>query len=384
MNDKAVLCPSCQHLISGNTRYCPHCGVDVVLAAVLEESQFAIQISSDSDMTLAPEVLIPRLGERLVQEGVITAAQLRQALDYQQERAAQGESCLLGQALLALGMVNQQTLDRAITEQILQLQNALKDANRHLEERVEQRTNELQKALQRLTELNQIKSNFISNVSHELRTPLAHIKGYLELLDSAMLGDLNTEQHKAVRTALRSTQRLEQLIESLLQFSLAARGELSLNIETHDLVALVNTACAQVAPAVQRKQIELNYEIPPSPCWVRVDGDKITWVLVQLLDNAVKFTPKHGKVSIHLKIQGQVVDVLVSDTGIGIPPERIDEIFEPFHQLDEAMTRRYGGTGLGLALVKRILDAHSVPYKVQSCPGEGTQIEFSFPLHLSG
>lgn len=384
MSDNAVLCPSCQHLISGNARYCPHCGVDVALAAVLEESQFAIQISSDADVALAPEVLIPRLGERLVQKGVITAEQLRQALDYQQERAARGESCLLGQALLALGMVDQQTLDRAITEQIFQLQNALKDANRHLEERVEQRTNELQRALQRLTELNQIKSNFISNVSHELRTPLAHIKGYLELLDSAMLGDLNAEQHKAVRTALRSTHRLEQLIESLLQFSLAARGELSLNIETHDLAELVNTACAQIAPAVQRKQIELNCEIPKSPCLVRVDGDKITWVLVQLLDNAVKFTPEHGKVSIHLKTQGQVVDVVVSDTGIGIPPDRIDEIFEPFHQLDEAMTRRYGGTGLGLALVKRILDAHSAPYRVQSRPGKGTQIEFSLPLHLRG
>jgi len=382
VNDNAILCPSCQHLISGNPRYCPHCGVDVALAAVLEESQFAIQISSDSDMALTPEVLIPRLGERLVQKGVITAAQLRQALDYQQERAERGESCLLGQALLALGMVDQQPLDRAITEQIFQLQNALKDTNRHLEERVEQRTNELQKALQRLTELNQIKSNFISNVSHELRTPLAHIKGYLELLDSAMLGDLNTEQHKAVRTVLHATQRLEQLIESLLQFSLAARGELSLNIKTHDLAELVNTACAQVAPAVQRKQIELHCEIPKSPCWVQVDGDKITWVLMQLLDNAVKFTPEHGKVSVHLKIQGRVVDVLVSDTGIGIPPERIDEIFEPFHQLDEAMTRRYGGTGLGLALVKRILDAHSVPYKVQSRPGEGTQIEFSLPLHM--
>ncbi|GAB4535146.1 MAG: hypothetical protein Fur0018_25330 [Anaerolineales bacterium] len=380
MNDKMVLCPSCHRSIPGTTRYCAHCGVDLVLAAALEERRYTAGTLAGRDVTLTPEMLIPRLGERLVQQGVITAEQLQQALEYQQARAALGESCLLGQALLQLGMVEQPVLDHAITQQILQLQAALEAANRHLEERVEQRTNELQMALQRLAQLNQMKSNFISNVSHELRTPLAHIKGYLELLNDQMLGELNEDQQKAIGTALRSTHRLEQLIEALLQFSLATRGELSLDIQPVDLSAVLRAVCEQFAPAAQRKNIAFLPDIPDTPCQVRADRDKITWVVTQLLDNAIKFTPQRGRVTITLALRFQMAEITIADTGIGIPEARIAEIFEPFHQLDEANTRRYGGTGLGLALVKRILDAHGAPYRVESQLGQGTKMLFSLPL----
>ncbi len=381
MSKKTILCPNCHHPVSGQGRYCEHCGADLAIAAALEERGFRLpEALASDDIPLTPEVLVPRLGERLVQEGVINETQLQRALAYQGEKARQGETCLLGQALLALGFVERETLDRAITGQILQLQAALKHSNRTLEQRVAERTDELQRALRRLTQLNQIKSNFISNISHELRTPLAHIKGYLELLSVGMLGSLTDEQRKAVDTALRSTGKLEKLIDDLLQFSLAVRGELSLAIQRFDLAELGRVVCLQARASARLKSLRLTCSVADEPCWVQGDSEKIEWVLSQLVSNAIKFTPAEGSVVLQVARSDGLAEVSVEDTGIGIPRERIVEIFEPFHQLDETSTRRYGGTGLGLALVKRILDAHGIELKVSSQVGEGTQMRFSLPL----
>src|SRR5689334_15402252 len=121
---------------------------------------------------ISPEVLVPRLGEQLVKVGLLTEEQLKKALDYQRLRAAEGRPSLLGEAVIELGFIDRITLDRAITEQIIRLRAALEDANRNLEYRVQQRTAELEEALRKLSEINQLKANFIANVSHELRTPL--------------------------------------------------------------------------------------------------------------------------------------------------------------------------------------------------------------------
>ncbi|MGC8855403.1 MAG: histidine kinase dimerization/phospho-acceptor domain-containing protein, partial [Anaerolineae bacterium] len=177
---------------------------------------------------LTPEMLVPRLGDYLVRRGHISAAELQKALAYQQEQIAMGKTCLLGQALLELNLLDRDTLEQAITEQILQLRAALQAANRNLERRVQERTAELQAALERLSELSQLKANFVSNISHELRTPLTHIIGYLELLVSESLGPLTPEQRHALQVSQRAAARLENLIEDLIMFSLASRGELSL------------------------------------------------------------------------------------------------------------------------------------------------------------
>src|SRR5262245_17964814 len=191
---------------------------------------------------LTPEMLVPRMGEYLIQKGLITAEGLQKALDYQLDQTSKGNALLLGQALIDLNIIERTELDQAVTEQILQLRSALQAANRTLERRVEERTAELQKALERVSELSQLKANFISNISHELRTPLTHIKGYIELLITESLGNITEEQKHALQVSQQSTVRLETLIEDLIMVSLASRGELSIKQENVDIRRITSLA----------------------------------------------------------------------------------------------------------------------------------------------
>jgi signal transduction histidine kinase len=327
---------------------------------------------------LTPEVLVPRLGEYLVKAGHITEADLQKALDHQQTSESPQRS-LLGQALLELKLIDRQTLDHAITEQIIQLRNALEDANRFLEKRVQERTAELQEALRKLSELNQMKANFVANVSHELRTPLTHIKGYMELLTTGSLGSLSEEQKNALRVSQRATIRLESLIDNLILFSLAARGEMTLKLGSVNLNKVANDVLSYSRTKAADREVTLNPDVHPDLPPVQADEEKISWAILQLIDNAIKFTPSGGQVTLSIYPEtGELVIVSVADTGIGIPADRRDELFEPFHQLDGSSTRRYGGTGLGLALVRDILNAHGSLIDFESTEGKGTV--FRFPL----
>jgi signal transduction histidine kinase len=328
---------------------------------------------------LTPEMLVPRMGEYLIQKGLISPENLQKALDYQQESTANGHAILLGQALIDLKLLERADLDQAVTEQIIQLRSALQATNRSLERRVEERTQELQKALERVSELSQLKANFVSNISHELRTPLTHIKGYLELLITESLGSISDEQRHALQVSQQSTGRLEALIEDLILFSLASRGELSIQLENVDLRRLVNLAIKAYASKAEERGVSLNVIIDEDVPPVQADGQKTAWVLHQLLDNGIKFTPAGGRVVVTVKREGEnLVIVSVTDTGIGIPSNRFNDIFEPFHQLDGSSTRRYGGTGLGLSLVRQIIEAHGSMVEVQSIEGRGST--FKFPL----
>ncbi len=328
---------------------------------------------------LSPEMLVPRMGEYLMRKGLITAENLQRALTYQQEATAKGTPVLLGQALIELKLLERAELDQAVTEQIIQLRSALQTANRTLERRVEERTAELQKALERVSELSQLKSNFVANISHELRTPLTHIKGYIELMVSESLGPLTEEQRHALQVSQQSTGRLESLIEDLIMVSLASRGEMSIKQENVDIRRLVNLAIKSHTPHAQERGVNLGAIIDENVPLVQADSQKIAWVLHQLVDNGVKFTPSNGRVVVGVKREGtNLVIVSVTDTGIGIPASRIEDIFEPFHQLDGSATRHYGGTGLGLSLVRQIVEAHGSMLEVQSVEGHGST--FKIPL----
>jgi signal transduction histidine kinase len=332
---------------------------------------------------LTPEMLIPRMGEYIVQKELITEDQLKKALAHQQERIDSGEHYLLGQALIDLNMLDRDTLDQVVTEQIIQLRNALQSSNHNLEQRVKERTSELNEALQRLSELNQMKANFVANISHELRTPLTHVKGYLELLITESLGTISEEQRHALRVTQRSTTKLESIIDDLIMFSLASRGEMSMKLDKVDIRRVVTLAAKSASPKAEERGVQVLVSalenIPP----VQADSEKIGWVINQLLDNGIKFTPSGGSVVISLKEEGRnLVLVSITDTGIGIPASRLKEIFEPFHQLDGSSTRHYGGTGLGLSLVRQIVEAHGSLLDVQSVEGKGTT--FKFPLLAIG
>ncbi len=328
---------------------------------------------------LTPEMLIPRMGEYIVQKELITEDQLHQALAYQQEKIALGEHCLLGQALMDLKMLDRDSLDEVVTEQIIQLRSALQSANRNLEQRVKERTAELNEALQRLSELNQMKANFVANISHELRTPLTHIKGYLELMVTESLGNISNEQRHALQVTQRATAKLEGIIEDLIMFSLASRGEMSMKLDKVNIRRLVTLAAKSASPKAEERGVQVLVSAKENIPSVQADAEKIGWVISQLLDNGIKFTPSGGSVMISLKEEGRnLILISVTDTGIGIPPNRMKEIFEPFHQLDGSSTRHFGGTGLGLSLVRQIIEAHGSLLDAQSVEGKGST--FKFPL----
>jgi signal transduction histidine kinase len=374
-----INCPNCGQTVQPQTRFCEHCGVDLAMAVALAEQEALLPIQPVNGLPIAPEVLVPRIGEYMTKRHLIRPEDLKRALNYQKEQIKMGSPILLGQAMLELGMVDRETLDQVVTAQILELQNALSEANRTLKQRVLERTLELQRALERLSELNVLKANFVSNISHELRTPLTHIKGYLNLFAEGELGPLNQAQLDGVNVIMRAEERLERLIEDLIQFSLVSRGSLNLDLHIVDIDKLIKNNIDRISPKAQMHGIIISANLADDLTPVWADEDKINWVLLQLLDNAVKFTPKDGKVVVNASNNLGLVSISVTDTGIGIPEERIPEIFEPFHQLDGSATRRFGGTGLGLTMVRRIIEAHSSQVRVASVVGEGSYFEFTLP-----
>lgn len=373
-------CPNCGQPVSQEELECPHCGINLALAAVIREQEVISKINENPTIPITPEILVPRVGELLIERGVLTQEELQKALDYSKKPGPDGQQRLVGQALLELKLIDRETLDQVITEQILRLHTALQQSNLQLEQRVKERTQELQTALNKLAELNQLKSNFISNVSHELRTPLTHIRGYLDLLNEGMLGDLSKEQATALDVMLRSEARLEELIDKMIEFSLEATGQFTLQMKPASICEVVNVALKQAKIKAANRPVSLLIDLGENDYQVRMDHEKIQWVIMELMDNAIKFTPPGGSVSITVQKEADFAVLKVKDTGIGISQERLSEIFEPYHQLDGSSTRRYGGIGLGLALVKKIIEAHGSEVEVISALDQGTSITFQLPI----
>ena len=380
MTAEKISCPNCSQQVNSKASQCEHCGANMAVSAILAERNLKVQTGILPEMNLSPEVLVPRLGDYLVEREILKPDELIQALAYQKTMRDAGQAKLIGQALLELNLISRESLDQAITEQILQLQTALQKANEELEARVLERTIELEQALNRLSELNQLKSNFVSNISHELRTPLTHLKGYIELLDENALGELNKQQTDAVKVMKKAEGRLGGLIENLIQFSAYSQGVIDIDIRPANLKDILNEILENAQSQCGEKGLDFQSNIPSDIPAVRIDSQKLPWALLHLIDNAVKFTPKGGNVQIGVNVGDANVMMYVYDTGIGIAQEKIDEIFEPFHQLDGSSTRRYGGTGLGLAMARQIVEAHGSEIVVRSKEGQGSYFEFSLKI----
>lgn len=320
-----------------------------------------------------------------MERGLITPEQLAQALQIQNSSKSEGYVELLGDILVKHGYLDRQTLDQAITMQILQLRNALQEANHNLERKVVERTEQLQAALSKLSELDKLKSNFIANISHELRTPLTHIKGYQELMLAGAMGSLNPEQQTTMEVIKKASERLERLVDDLISISQVSRGEAGLKPSAADYKEMARSVLTRYESRSNEKQIALTVEVEENLPALIIDQQKISWALNHLVDNALKFTPQHGYVNVKIQPKSPFVQLVVEDNGIGIPAEKFQEVFEPFHQLDSNSSRKFGGTGIGLTLVKQITDAHKSDITVESEIGKFTRFTITLrSLQTSG
>jgi signal transduction histidine kinase len=376
--DRSVPCPRCGARVAAGQAACPGCGIDVALAAVLLERQALSMIPADPSAPFVGDAMLSRFGEFLMKKGYVTTEQVEAALARQRELSGAGVRQTLGQVMLEMRVMTREQLELASVEQVQELQTALRAANAQLEQRVAERTRELEQAYRKLTELDQLKGNFIANVSHELRTPLTKIKGFNALLAAGELGALTDEQRQAVEVMGRGVSELERLVGDLIQFATGARGEMALRTAAVPVGDLLERAMAAHRSRAEGQGLSLAYVPPGTDVAALADGDKLRCVLDQLLDNAIKYTPEGGRVEVGAARAGARVRIWVADTGPGIEAARLPELFEPFHQLDGSSTRRRGGTGLGLALVKMIVEAHQSAVSVDTVLGRGSR--FSFDL----
>ena len=370
-------CPQCRTPVRAGDKSCPACGVNLALAAVLAERQ---TLSGRPAGTPARMAVLPRFGEFLVREGYVSPTQLQSGLARQRESAALGNSRTIGQVLLDMGLMTRDQLEMAGIQQVQQLQSALEENNRELEARVTERTQALQVMLDKFAELEEVKANFVANISHELRTPLVPIRGYSDLLLARSLGPLNDSQQQAMDAISRSARRLEDLINELIQFASSVKGRMVINQTVIVVADLTEPLWDYFGPRAEAAGINLRQELPEGLPMIRADAEKIYWVLFQLMDNAVKFTPAGGWVVLRAEARGARVRLAISDTGVGISPEQLGHIFQPFRQVAPEAGQVVDGTGLGLALVKRIVEAHDAKVEAISRLKQGSTFAFELPV----
>jgi len=231
-----------------------------------------------------------------------------------------------------------------------------------------------------LRRLEQVRTEFVANVSHELRTPLTAIHGYLETL---LAGALEEPEHarKFLEIVFRHTERLGRLINDLTDLSNIELGKVTLRLAPTRLGNVVDSVMAIIEPRAASGGVTLAVEVPDGLAAVRADLDRLVQILINLVDNAVKYTPRGGKVSVSARAAGEaMVEVAVADTGVGIPRAELPRITERFYRVDKARSRELGGTGLGLAIVKHLVLAHGGELVIDSESGQGTTVRFTLPV----
>ncbi len=243
---------------------------------------------------------------------------------------------------------------------------------------------ELQITNAELIRANRLKDEFLANMSHELRTPLNSILGLTEGLLQQVYGSLNSKQMQYLQTIERSGKHLLELINDILDLAKIESGVTVLNLAEVDLYQLCESSLLLVRSQAIRKGIQLSAETAPNLASIVADERQLRQLLLNLLSNAIKFTNSGGSVLLQISQQGNMISLAVSDTGIGIAEADMPKLFKPFSQVDSNLTRRYSGTGLGLALVKRIAELHGGSVSVTSELGKGSCFTVLIPAHRAG
>jgi two-component system, OmpR family, phosphate regulon sensor histidine kinase PhoR len=229
-----------------------------------------------------------------------------------------------------------------------------------------------------IKKLEQMRKDFVANVSHELKTPVTSIKGFSEtLMDGAMNNRDTLEAFLSIIN--KESNRMQSLIQDLLDFSKIEQQEFKLNIQDFDLYELIKEVIMMLNKKAKSKDVRLEHEFNREELYIQGDHDRLKQVFINIITNAILYTPPNGYVKVSLYDYEKTVKVHIKDTGVGIKQEEIPRIFERFYRVDRARSRDSGGTGLGLAIVKHLVEAHHGNISVKSAPGEGS--EFIIELH---
>ncbi len=261
-----------------------------------------------------------------------------------------------------------------------QLYAQLKRSHDQLEIRVQERTKELAEANKQLIKLNQMKSDFVSAVSHELRTPLTSIKGYAAILSAGRLGQVSDVQAEKLRKINVHSDELIKLVNDLLDIARIESGKIGMSIKHSSLNEIIKSIADLFFPQADEKNIHLQLEMPEEDIMAWMDPSQISRVFINLIGNAMKFTPEQGTICIRLKPEEKYINVEVADSGIGISESDIPRLFDEFYRVDNAINAEKKGTGLGLPLVKKIIEAHKGKIWVTSEVGKGTTFHFTLSI----
>jgi signal transduction histidine kinase len=232
------------------------------------------------------------------------------------------------------------------------------------------------RAVEQLERLNSAKSDFVSIVSHEFRTPLTGIQGFSELIRDEELTPAEMKEYAA--DINKDAQRLNRMITEMLDLDRMESGRMTLSREQTDVNAIIVEAAGRLGTNSPRHSIELNLDgdLP----LVDIDKDKINQVILNLLSNAVKYSPGGGKIMVTTRVEGDYVHVFVRDSGLGIPPDSLEKVFERYSRLESSATKYIQGTGLGLPIARQIIEMHGGRAWVESTVGEGSIFQFTLPL----
>jgi signal transduction histidine kinase len=246
---------------------------------------------------------------------------------------------------------------------------------------LERRALELEKANEDLKELDRKKSEFLSTVSHELRTPLAPIKSCLEGMLKERYGKINEIQRNRLEIALVSVNDEVRLIDNLLDLVRIQEKRVALDIEHVSVKEIICNVAQQLEYDAKNKRINFKLEIPGKDLLaIQLDKGKIKQVIINLIYNAIKFTPDGGTIEVSASREEEFIKIAVSDSGCGIPEDKLEKIFERFYQIDSSLTRKIGGSGIGLSIVKEFVELHGGQISVESKPEVGSVFTFTLPF----
>jgi len=287
---------------------------------------------------------------------------------------------------MKLGASDYLTKPLNLDEMIVRLQKVLQDRQRFV--KLKDLADRLERTNQELKRIDEIKSEFVSVASHELRTPLAAIKNAIQLILKGKTGEINEAQEKFLSMADRNINRLTNILNNLLNLSRIESGKIQMKFENFELKKLIELTASSLKPQADEKSVLITFEAPEHLPEVYGDQEKIEQILTNLIGNAIKFTPERGQILLTARPcskdqnneHGDKIAVAVKDSGIGIPREHLEAIFEKFHQVEGSLHRSISGTGLGLAITKGLVEAHQGKIWVESEVGKGSTFIFTLPV----